>query len=905
MWTKRIAFSIVALLALGLAFGYQVVWSQPAVDPAPPVALSEMENPHGGFGPTTRRCLDCHNLHADRLALSDALCEECHTLPTHMGQSCVDCHDPHGQTDNLALIRKTVNDRPVVLKQRTGQNSFSEGADDPDALCVACHTETRFQRPGATETHFESQDCTRCHQHQFGFWPENIQCRECHTVPLPSGDHPTHVEAPYGPLNNRCSICHWKVTTFEVHRDGKIQFADYERLDQTSACDTCHGLGGPQAKSLWGTGQRLDCVTCHNAEKPAQINGATAPSTGGFWTTSGHGNAVGFASGNPGAGLACDACHDPNAPHIGATDGNQRLRDEPTALCLSCHGEGGSASIKVSTHGNTHFGFRFEQPFQVNCSDCHDPHGTGNLSMIRAEIRGNPVTFTSRTGDGSFDTPGNDNRNDLCATCHTETRHNRVPGNQAEVWHFEGSDCTSCHAHDRDDRPETVDGFVLGEFMCTYCHGQPPPAASSGYPLDETKTPHQIHAGSSGYGFGCERCHDTGNPSYAGHRTDPPSFQDVWFNGFNPNGQYDASVRSCGGLYCHSNADPAGGAPIEYRPMVWAENATLSCSGCHGDATSQTTNAHGKHLLPQYRARGEPSIGCYECHSATDVDDDNNAIANRSNHVDRVKQVAIDETDLWGNAGSASFDSASLSCAGSRCHSDGAASRTVPGEPTYASPVWIDPASGVCGTCHGVTIDTLTTGIHPKHLVFAACTTCHAGYGPAHVNGQVDFADGSTFVGTTVCTQCHGGQASGQSRPTPAATPDPAVTPDASAIEPPTALTPTATPAETPPPTPTATPVPTPTPTAPPAPEPVPTPVVVPAPKPSLVPTSPPRLLPTPPAPPPAPNTRAGRTVAEHTIRAWNLEDGYFDTYGRQRLRDQWVAYPIDDFGKNWGAWYE
>lgn len=37
----------------------------------------------------------------------------------------------------------------------------------------------------------------------------------------------------------------------------------------------------------------------------------------------------------------------------------------------------------------------------------------------------------------------------------------------------------------------------------------------------------------------------------------------------------------------------------------------------------------------------------------------------------------------------------------------------------------------------------------------------------------------------------------------------------------------------------------------------------------------------------------------------WSSVHIYFDTYGRQWLRDQWVAYPIDEFGKNWGPWDE
>ncbi len=37
----------------------------------------------------------------------------------------------------------------------------------------------------------------------------------------------------------------------------------------------------------------------------------------------------------------------------------------------------------------------------------------------------------------------------------------------------------------------------------------------------------------------------------------------------------------------------------------------------------------------------------------------------------------------------------------------------------------------------------------------------------------------------------------------------------------------------------------------------------------------------------------------------WSSISTYYDTYGRQWLRDQWVANPIDDFGRGWGVWDE
>lgn len=35
----------------------------------------------------------------------------------------------------------------------------------------------------------------------------------------------------------------------------------------------------------------------------------------------------------------------------------------------------------------------------------------------------------------------------------------------------------------------------------------------------------------------------------------------------------------------------------------------------------------------------------------------------------------------------------------------------------------------------------------------------------------------------------------------------------------------------------------------------------------------------------------------------WSSVHIYYDTYGRQWLRNLWVTHPIDTFGKGWGAW--
>ncbi len=147
----------------------------------------------------------------------------------------------------------------------------------------------------------------------------------------------------------------------------------------------------------------------------------------------------------------CALCH---LSH--GSDHEMLLRKAEDQLCAACHA--------VSTHGNTDFEFRAQAPFAVGCSDCHNSHGNeGNLALIRKTINDNLVVFTSRLGSDSFDEKDDDNRDDLCATCHTTTQHNRVPSNRAENDHYENKLCTNCHPHDWDERPETVDGFMPQE----------------------------------------------------------------------------------------------------------------------------------------------------------------------------------------------------------------------------------------------------------------------------------------------------------------------------------------------------------------------------------------------------------------------------------------------------------
>lgn len=512
--------------------------------------------------------------------------------PFPQGQ-CLTCHNPHA-SGQAFLLTKPQGELCRDCHTTPRNQPHPPTAEEECVLCHAGHgseQEAILREP-------QAELCIRCHadhvQENAAFRPHAQAATDCALCHNPHTGEMVDNVAEEG-----CRQCHADVFTAEV----AVSHAPV----QAGFCTTCHDFHQQEQFALLTEPQPDVCRQCHAVGNPVE---QTHPPT---------------AQGE------CSLCH---AGHGG--DYQALLRKTESEVCATCH--------DVSTHGNVDTAFHAEETFQVDCTACHNPHGpVGNLAQIRDTINGQDVTFTARTGQDSFDEPDDDNADDLCATCHTQTSHNRVPSNREDVGHYEGGTCTMCHPHNLDDDPATVDGFMLDKGFCIVCHGTPPPPAAEGYALDEEQLPHQLHAGADGLGYDCQTCHDTSARRYAGHNTTPASFQDVWFDESNPGGRYDAGERSCGGVYCHSN---------------------------------------------------------------------------------------------------------------------GAAARTVPGEPTYATAVWTEPESAACGTCHGVDQETLTTGIHDGHLSFADCETCHTGYGePTHVNRQIDFSDGETLPDTEVCSQCHGDQA--------------------------------------------------------------------------------------------------------------------------------------------------
>lgn len=540
-----------------------------------PAPVTDTTYLHAPFA--EEQCGTCHDLQNQQnpralwAASVVETCRLCHwqtidgPQPSHLHDpfpqgECLACHNPHA-SGQVHLLKKPQEQLCRDCHGPTEKQIHPSVAEEECSLCHAGHGSEQqaiLREPQAAL-------CARCHadhtRENVAFQPHTEAAQDCALCHDPHTGEMVKEIASEG-----CRQCHEEVFTAEV----SVAHAPV----QGGLCLSCHDFHQKRQFALLAKPQPDLCRDCHPAGDPVA---QTHPDT---------------AQGE------CSLCH---AGHGGEHDA--LLRQAEADLCATCH--------QASTHGNVDASFHFQGQFQVECTTCHNPHGpVGNLALIRGEVNDNEITFTARTGQDSFDEIDDENTDDLCATCHTNTAHNRVPSNRSEVEHFENGTCTNCHPHNLDDRGETVDGFLLDRAFCIQCHGMPPPPAAEGYEPNEEELPHQVHAGPDGLGYECQTCHDTGNRRYTGHNTTPASFQDVWFDESSPDGRYDADERSCGGVYCHSNGVTARALPGDpvYATAVWTDPESADCGTCHGvDQETLTTGIHDEHLS---------FAKCETCHTA-------------------------------------------------------------------------------------------------------------------------------------------------------------------------------------------------------------------------------------------------------------------------------------------------
>ncbi len=437
------------------------------------------------------------------------------------------------------------------------------------------------------------------------------------------------------------------------------------------------------------------------------------------------------------------------------------------AFCYTCHdGTGASAATIVSTHGNNDFSGREEAVFGgLKCTQCHDPHGTGNLYAIREEIRltdgaspitDGPVSFTATTGSQSYDDGASPYNERLCTVCHANTANpgypmtNHVGGaNHLGGYDFTGQDCTSCHPHSADADRFNEDGFMpIGG--CTICHsvaqdngdGVPPGGRRAVVPEfsynshhvngavtdDDCRACHYIQDHTSGY----VKLYDADNPANV-----------IVLNGDPRTDPAEAAKLEAFCLACHDGDGAGGFAPFSDGTMPPVVDATLWNAGAHKNAGSTTCfdchdNGHGSNkarlLAPfDYTNDGDPDDPlrqeerfCYQCHDGSVAATDVQAEFGRSSH----HNVAL--TDQ--------ADGSKVECI--HCHDPHTASATAKViNPDTGAP-WSGALTAFCLTCHD--------GAPPAGVTFAGGGTGSA-VSP-HSNQDVTPVEGPF---ATECRQCH------------------------------------------------------------------------------------------------------------------------------------------------------
>ncbi len=369
--------------------------------------------PHGNYATKTDACASCHRLHtgiAPRLLNStesgNGFCFACHNgtgatavpvISTHANTNftdgveasfsleCTQCHDPHGNQNNLAGINDFVLVQdgstpifagPVVFTATVGINSFDDGISMTTSLiCVTCHESS--DNSGYPMTNhsgganhmgsfdYSGQDCTVCHAHsadddqstQDGFMPVG-GCTGCHATAQDNEDGSPpdgrraivdefgttshHVQGPIE--DSDCQVCHAEAT---MHADGTLQLWNVDTLTVYSEMNPgdyrAETISVADSKAL-----RPFCLACHdndgaNGDRMPFSDGVTVPAIdAGAWSLSAHDSGGTYNSGYGCMGGGVNGgCHatghgSVNEKLLSSATGSQSIDQ----LCFNCHTEG-------------------------------------------------------------------------------------------------------------------------------------------------------------------------------------------------------------------------------------------------------------------------------------------------------------------------------------------------------------------------------------------------------------------------------------------------------------------------------------------------------------------------------------------------------------------------------------
>ncbi len=245
--------------------------------------------------------------------------------------------------------------------------------------------------------------------------------------------------------SDTCKTCHEDIYTTGFERTPHLKTT----LEGGHGCESCHGPGSEhvegggditkivsfKAMSRMRANQR--CLSCHG-EKHEQAHFAQSV----------------HASNN----IGCIDCH---SPHHARTKQFLLVNKQPL-LCYGCHTAQKADFAKPYRH-------RVNEGL-VQCSDCHNVHGTGTLRQVRATPNGDAVCFKCHADkQGPFVYEHAPVKTEGCMSCHTP--HGSTNPRFLRVSHVNLL-CLQCHTFPTLSPAGPAHNQSQKYQACTMCHTQ-------------------------------------------------------------------------------------------------------------------------------------------------------------------------------------------------------------------------------------------------------------------------------------------------------------------------------------------------------------------------------------------------------------------------------------------------
>jgi DmsE family decaheme c-type cytochrome len=256
-----------------------------------------------------------------------------------------------------------------------------------------------------------------------GGYAGEAACLECHEDQGKSLHGTPHARAlnPRTPsAGQSCESCHGPGKQ-HIDAGGEGFILNPVRMKPRAASDTCTTCHNRSEHVFWDGGKHdsrnMTCVTCHSVHAPKSEKGQLKTETQQETCVQCHRTQVSKLHRSAHmpvreGKMECSTCHNPHGSQ------NVKMLREGNSINESC----------VSCHAEKRGPFLWEHaPVRNNCTTCHDPHGSNNDRMLVAR---QPM---------------------LCQRCHVHTRHPATVYDNtalavAKNNRIVGRSCVNCHS---------------------------------------------------------------------------------------------------------------------------------------------------------------------------------------------------------------------------------------------------------------------------------------------------------------------------------------------------------------------------------------------------------------------------------------------------------------------------